>query len=154
MINKSPVAELLTSALTTDDLLKYSNSTLQMDAAYAGNFSLYEEELTLTYDEKSQIPNWLKFTFIFIYIVLFVIGLIGNIIVIYFVLVYKRMQTMTNKFITNLSFADLLVIVVCMPVTVTGYFSDDQWLFGRFMCHITSFIQGLHFTSIQIKGAA
>jgi hypothetical protein len=92
-------------------------------------------------DEKSGTPKWLKFAFVFLYIVMFFFGLIGNIVVIYFVLFYKRMQTMTDKFITNLSLADLLVICVCIPVTVSSYYSD-QWLFGQFMCYVTSFVQG------------
>jgi hypothetical protein len=101
---------------------------------FANQFALNED--------KSEVPEWLKLSFALLYIVLFFVGLIGNLIVIYFVLFYKRMQTMTNKFITNLSLADLLVICVCIPVTVSNYFSD-QWLFGEFMCRITPFIQGI-----------
>jgi hypothetical protein len=92
-------------------------------------------------NKNKSLDLWPNLIFICIYVVLFFVGLISNFIVIYFVLVYKRMQTMTNKFITNLSLADLLVTFICIPVTASRYMSND-WLLGEIMCRISSFIQG------------
>ena len=48
----------------------------------------------------------------------FVLGLLGNVLVIFAILRYRRMQSVTNVFLLSLSLADLLVIVVCVPVKV------------------------------------
>ena len=85
---------------------------------------------------------WLNRVLLVIYLIIFVVGLTGNFIVIYFVLFYKRMQTMTNNFITNLAVADLLVIFICVPITASRLLYDS-WIFGRFMCRISGFAQGV-----------
>lgn len=50
---------------------------------------------------------------------------------------------MTNMLIVNLTLADLVVLFLCIPVTVTTDFWYQEWKFGLVMCHITSFIQGV-----------
>lgn len=52
------------------------------------------------------------------YIIVFVVGLIGNIFVIAVVFRTPRMRTVTNYFIVNLAFADVLVIIFCLPATL------------------------------------
>lgn len=84
-----------------------------------------------------------KYSFFTIYVVLFVLGLVSNFLVIYFVIVNKRVKSMTNKLIINLSLADLLVVLVCIPVTATSEFYFDQWELGRGLCYTTSFVQGV-----------
>ena len=79
--------------------------------------------------------------FLFVYMIIFIVGLIGNLLVIYFVIFYKRMQTMTNKLITNLSLADLLVLIICVPVTASRYMSNE-WVLGEAVCKSSGFIQG------------
>lgn len=52
------------------------------------------------------------------YIIVFVVGLIGNCFVIAVVYRSPRMRTVTNFFIVNLAVADVLVIVFCLPATL------------------------------------
>ncbi|KAL6260251.1 hypothetical protein P5V15_007784 [Pogonomyrmex californicus] len=52
------------------------------------------------------------------YVVVFVVGLIGNSCVIAVVYRSPRMWTVTNFFIVNLAVADVLVIVFCLPSTL------------------------------------
>lgn len=52
------------------------------------------------------------------YIIVFIVGLIGNSFVIAVVLRSPRMRTVTNFFIVNLAVADILVIVFCLPATL------------------------------------
>ncbi|CAF0943700.1 unnamed protein product [Brachionus calyciflorus] len=111
------------------DLEQFFNSTnLTLDSS------------SLNFDQLNK--RWVDIFFIIIYVLIFLIGLFGNFIVIYFVLVYKRMQTMTNKFITNLAVSDLLVIFICIPVTASRYITKE-WVFGEFMCRFSSFAQGV-----------
>lgn len=52
------------------------------------------------------------------YLIVFIVGLIGNSFVIAVVFRAPRMRTVTNFFIVNLAVADILVIVFCLPATL------------------------------------
>lgn len=52
------------------------------------------------------------------YLIVFIVGLIGNSFVIAVVFRAPRMRTVTNFFIVNLALADILVIVFCLPATL------------------------------------
>lgn len=52
------------------------------------------------------------------YTLVFGVGLIGNLFVISVVFRVPRMRTVTNLFIANLAFADVLVIIFCVPATL------------------------------------
>lgn len=54
------------------------------------------------------------------YVIVFVVGLVGNSFVIAVVYRSPRMRTVTNFFIVNLAVADVLVIVFCLPATLLG----------------------------------
>ncbi len=69
-----------------------------------------------------------------IYSVILIIGIIGNILVIVIVTRYRRMRNATNLLLTNLSIADLLLLIFC---TADGYqhlYGKDKHQLGRFMC--------------------
>uniref|UniRef100_A0A336LUR7 CSON001453 protein n=1 Tax=Culicoides sonorensis TaxID=179676 RepID=A0A336LUR7_CULSO len=52
------------------------------------------------------------------YFIVFIVGLIGNSLVIAVVFRAPRMRTVTNFFIVNLALADILVIIFCLPATL------------------------------------
>lgn len=52
------------------------------------------------------------------YLIVFLVGLVGNCFVIAVVYRSPRMRTVTNFFIVNLAVADILVIVFCLPATL------------------------------------
>ena len=89
----------------------------------------------------NDLKLWPNKILLLAYFIVFAVGLISNLIVIYFVLFYKRMQSMTNKFITNLAVADLMVIFICIPYTASRYLSYE-WSLGFFFCKFTVFVQG------------
>jgi len=47
----------------------------------------------------------------------------------------------TNYFVVNLSIADLLVTIICMPVAVSQAVSV-VWIHGELMCKLSSYLQG------------
>ena len=51
----------------------------------------------------------------FLYVSIFVLGTIGNICVIYVLFKEKRLRNFTNYLLANLSVADLLVLIACVP---------------------------------------
>lgn len=84
---------------------------------------------------------WPNKLIILVYFIIFVVGLVSNVIVVYFIFFNKKMQTMTNKFIINLAVADLLVLLICIPVTISRFISEE-WILGEFMCIFSNYTQG------------
>ncbi|XP_074655667.1 QRFP-like peptide receptor [Tubulanus polymorphus] len=75
------------------------------------------------------------------YVVIFVVGVIGNVLVIVVVLKNKEMKTSTNIFLANLSAADLLVLTVTMPSTLMDLYTKEVWYLGEFMCKFVPFLE-------------
>ncbi|KAI4500682.1 hypothetical protein M0802_004274 [Mischocyttarus mexicanus] len=63
-----------------------------------------------------------------------IIGLLGNTLVIYVVLRFSKMQTVTNMYIVNLAIADECFLIG-IPFLVTTM-STRSWIFGKVMCKI------------------
>ena len=54
----------------------------------------------------------------FFYILIFVTGVIGNLLVVYVLFKEKELKNFTNFLLANLSIADLMVLFTCVP---TGF---------------------------------
>lgn len=54
----------------------------------------------------------------FAYTMVFLVGLVGNLLVVSVVCRSPRMRNVTNYFIVNLAVADFLVLVFCLPATL------------------------------------
>ncbi|GCB78827.1 hypothetical protein scyTo_0015889, partial [Scyliorhinus torazame] len=78
-------------------------------------------------------------TISFFYILIFVIGLVANIVVVYVNVKAKRSRYETHFYILNLAIADLCVVVT-LPFWVTSLIQHGTWPFGEFMCKFTHFI--------------
>lgn len=64
------------------------------------------------------------------YFLVFVIGLVGNCLVVAVVFRAPRMRTVTNLFIVNLAIADILVVVLCIPATLlSNIFVREYFVF-------------------------
>ena len=74
------------------------------------------------------------------YVLLFLSGVLGNSLVIFVVCRNKDMRSSTNFFLVNLSVADLLVILICMPTALVDIYAKEVWYLGRFMCEYCLFI--------------
>lgn len=59
-------------------------------------------------------------SFTIVYSLIFVLGFLGNVIVISAISSNSQMRTMTNIFVCNLAAADLLVVLFCVPVTLAA----------------------------------
>ncbi|EFP01107.1 hypothetical protein CRE_16480 [Caenorhabditis remanei] len=69
----------------------------------------------------------------------------GNVLVILFIVYFKRLRTATNILILNLAVADLLISVFCIPFSYWQVliFDDQRWLFGSMMCSLLAFLQAM-----------
>uniref|UniRef100_A0A8C7YLP2 Opioid receptor kappa 1 n=1 Tax=Oryzias sinensis TaxID=183150 RepID=A0A8C7YLP2_9TELE len=69
-----------------------------------------------------------------VYSVVFVVGLMGNCLVMYVIIRYTKMKTATNIYIFNLALADALVTTT-MPFQSTDYLLNT-WPFGEVVCKV------------------
>ncbi|KAA0186747.1 hypothetical protein HAZT_HAZT009764 [Hyalella azteca] len=62
-------------------------------------------------------PNWFELApVLLVYAVTYVVGVVGNALIISTILHFKRQKSTTNIFLMSLSSADLLLVLVCIPV--------------------------------------
>ena len=58
--------------------------------------------------------------------IVFVLGLVGNGLVVWVVYSNRRMHDVTNYFIVNLAVADILVCLLCLPITLLSNLYSGQ----------------------------
>ncbi|XP_067914414.1 somatostatin receptor type 2-like [Heterodontus francisci] len=83
----------------------------------------------------------------FIYFVVCLVGLSGNTLVIYVILRYAKMKTVTNIYILNLAIADELFMVGLPFIAIQVALA--HWPFGQAACRVLMTVDGINqFTSI------
>ncbi len=85
---------------------------------------------------------WLRGILIFCYTIIFLLGISGNLLVVYVVVRNKNMQTITNIFITNLAVSDIMMCLLAVPFTPLSAFLKS-WVFGDALCHIVPMTLGV-----------
>lgn len=81
-----------------------------------------------------------------LYGIVFLVGLFGNSLVIYVVMRFSKMQTVTNMYILNLAIADEMFLIGLVFLITT--FIYKYWMFGRLLCKIYMTITSINqFTS-------
>ncbi|CAH1793451.1 unnamed protein product [Owenia fusiformis] len=82
-----------------------------------------------------------------LYVIICLVGIIGNGLVIYVILMFVKMKTVTNMYILNLALADLAFLVGLPFLTVTTI--ARHWVFGNHMCKIFFVLHSINwFTSV------
>ncbi|OQV23726.1 hypothetical protein BV898_02463 [Hypsibius exemplaris] len=77
-----------------------------------------------------------------LYSLILVIGIAGNVLVCYVTVGYPDMRRNTfHLLLANLSLADLLVLVTCVPHAMMNVFSAEQWNKGLALCKTTPIIK-------------
>ncbi|XP_055623616.1 pyrokinin-1 receptor isoform X2 [Toxorhynchites rutilus septentrionalis] len=89
-----------------------------------------------------QIPEYIRATSMVFCIIIMCLGVIGNIMVPIVILKTKDMRNSTNIFLTNLSIADLLVLLICTPTVLVEVNSPPEvWVLGEEMCKAVPFVE-------------
>lgn len=78
---------------------------------------------------------------IILYILILCLAIIGNALVILTLIQNRRMRTITNVFLLNLAVSDILLGVLCMPITLIGTLLRD-FVFGEISCKLLAYLQG------------
>ena len=108
-------------ARTSDDdvLMSAINATIGLDPSSPGDVDLHQQP-------HGPPPPLLKqslpmvVVFVVAYTVVFVVGVVGNTLVVYVICRYPSMRSVTNFFIVNLAVADVLVCLFCLPFTLVS----------------------------------
>ncbi|VDI31666.1 cholecystokinin receptor-like [Mytilus galloprovincialis] len=77
-----------------------------------------------------------------LYVIIFLLSVIGNVLVILTLIQNRRMRTVTNVFLLNLSISDLLLAVFCMPFTLIPSLLRN-FMFGEVMCVLIRYLQAV-----------
>ncbi|XP_046543503.1 QRFP-like peptide receptor [Haliotis rubra] len=77
-----------------------------------------------------------------LYSLMLMCGMLGNVLVIFSILRYRCMRNITNTFLLSLASADLLLVVICIPVKLAAFFSFT-WTFGEFLCKSVHYLQNV-----------
>uniref|UniRef100_A0A8B9UDF1 Galanin receptor 2 n=1 Tax=Anas zonorhyncha TaxID=75864 RepID=A0A8B9UDF1_9AVES len=72
------------------------------------------------------------------YLLIFLVGTVGNCLVLAVLLRNGQVNNTTNLFILNLGVADLCFILFCVPFQATIY-TLEGWVFGPFLCKAVHF---------------
>ncbi|XP_059422972.1 C-C chemokine receptor type 5-like [Carassius carassius] len=79
-----------------------------------------------------------------LYSLFFVVGFLGNILVVWVVLMGVKLRSMTDICLLNLAIADLLLI---SSLPFLAHSARDQWIFGDFMCTMVLSVYHIGFYS-------
>ncbi|KAF5921706.1 hypothetical protein HPG69_012877 [Diceros bicornis minor] len=93
--------------------------------------------------QKGQLRAFLAQLLPPLYSLVFVIGLVGNILVVLVLMQYKRLRSMTSIYLLNLAVSDLLFLFT-LPFWI-DYQLKDNWIFGDGMCKLLS---GLYYIGL------
>ena len=91
------------------------------------------------------MPLYAQAFVIVIYSTITILAVGGNVIVCYIVLAYQRMRTVTNYFIVNLALSDILMSVLCVPLSFIANVlqQNASWPFGAFLCPVVPYAQSV-----------
>uniref|UniRef100_A0A671NRQ5 Pyroglutamylated RF-amide peptide receptor n=1 Tax=Sinocyclocheilus anshuiensis TaxID=1608454 RepID=A0A671NRQ5_9TELE len=108
-------------------------------------YNLSRQEFIDTYNIQPlvyipELPAGAKTTFVVMYVIIFVLALVGNSLVVCIVLRKRAMRTATNIFICSLAVSDLLITFFCIPFTLLQNISSE-WLGGVLVCKTVPFVQ-------------
>jgi tachykinin-like receptor len=85
------------------------------------------------------LPWWRQMIWTLLFACMITVATGGNLIVIWIVLAHRRMRTVTNYFLVNLSIADAMVSTLNVTFNYT-YMLNSHWPFGTLYCKISQFI--------------
>lgn len=95
-----------------------------------------------TVDDSHFLPT------ILVYCLTFVVGLTGNVLVVYAVVCSRNMRSITASFMISLAVADILFLIVCVPYNTIEFVNLD-WQLGPGLCKLSVFTEMLSaFSSI------
>uniref|UniRef100_A0A8C1V6F2 Neuropeptide FF receptor 1 n=1 Tax=Cyprinus carpio TaxID=7962 RepID=A0A8C1V6F2_CYPCA len=119
---------------------------MDLNFFYSENISinhstLFNDSRNLTFLPFYQHSLAVASVIILAYVLIFSLCMLGNILVCFIVLKNRQMRTVTNIFILNLAISDLLVGILCLPITLVDNLITG-WPFDVVICKMSGLVQG------------
>ncbi|XP_073942717.1 tachykinin-like peptides receptor 99D isoform X2 [Choristoneura fumiferana] len=123
-------------------------------ANFSGLFVTFYDEINNRYLNSSDediyeerpdfnLPWWQQLLWSVPFVAMIVVATCGNVVVIWIVLNNKRMRTVTNYFLVNLSVADAMMSTLNVPFNFYYMLQNNDWPFGDLYCKLNQFISVL-----------
>ncbi|XP_062429939.1 probable G-protein coupled receptor 34 isoform X2 [Rhea pennata] len=112
------------------NILPYREVIWSNQTNLARNFLEIQNNASCPLNEDS-----LSFALIFFYSIIFVIGLVGNIIALFAFLCIHQKRNSIQVYLLNVAIADLLLIF-CLPFRILYHVTRNTWMFGLILCKI------------------
>ncbi|KAK8751012.1 hypothetical protein OTU49_015094, partial [Cherax quadricarinatus] len=110
-IHHLPQDEQMVGVVSEGNHLHHHNHTLSTSSSNDYDYYEYDlDESLSTYYWDELLPP------LTVYIITIFLGILGNSLIIYTISRYNGMKSTTNVFLASLASADLLLILVCVPV--------------------------------------
>ncbi|XP_078494585.1 cholecystokinin receptor-like isoform X1 [Ciona intestinalis] len=97
-----------------------------------GSFEIFHNS-TVSYESNFSQLSEKEVASICLYMIVFCMAIVGNILVVVTLALNPRMRTVTNCFLLSLAVSDLLLAVCCMPVSLVGQILK-RFIFGEVLC--------------------
>ncbi|XP_071947501.1 G-protein coupled receptor 83-like [Antedon mediterranea] len=123
---------------TTEEISSASFDGHLVDAEFDDLLANYKDEInqeTLILAYRNDVRVVINVA----YIILVVISLVGNTLVCVVMTRSSKIRNVTNFFLANQAFSDIIMTLFNIPLVLTRNLSD-AWPYGRFMCYITDYI--------------
>nr|XP_054765379.1 neuropeptide FF receptor 2-like [Lytechinus pictus] len=98
----------------------------------------YHEEWS-SYDYDPTLNLVIDVPVLTMYAIIFLVGMTGNLLVIFAVVKSRRLHNVTCLFLANLALADLLTVVFLIPLQILAHISDS-WNLGDALCRLTAYV--------------
>lgn len=70
------------------------------------------------------------------YTIIFIVAVAQNLLVIASIFSGKTVRNTQNLLVANLAISDLLLIIFCVPFTLTMLLDKGKWNYGAFLCKV------------------
>ncbi|XP_017490311.1 PREDICTED: tachykinin-like peptides receptor 99D, partial [Rhagoletis zephyria] len=134
-----------TSTLAADGLITTLTTLVSGDPNCTVSSIISTASMSPDYEQEQQdhniyiMPLFTQIIWSFIFGSMIFVAAGGNIIVIWIVLTHKRMRTVTNYFLVNLSLADTMVALLNVLENFI-YMLNGDWPFGEMYCKVSNFV--------------
>ncbi|XP_051871694.1 C-X-C chemokine receptor type 6-like [Pristis pectinata] len=127
--------------------LPFTEIPVTTDDSFEFEYAILDPSLFETPCEISGVIKFGRFFMPSLYGIIFLTGLLGNLLVIVTYICYVKLKTITDIYMMNLAIADMIFLCTLPFWAVDGY---TDWIFGPFMCKIMNGLYTINFYSCML----
>ncbi|CAD6237019.1 GSCOCG00002107001-RA-CDS [Cotesia congregata] len=75
-----------------------------------------------------------------VYVIIFIMGIVGNILTCWVILRHQLMQSATNYYLFSLAISDLLLLILGLPFELSVFWQQYPWELGWGLCKIRAYV--------------